>query len=48
MRPFPTDEKFIGLVWHVGVLAIVAGLVIWPSADSLRNCKACRIATGFG
>lgn len=47
MRLSLTDEKFLGLVWQVLVVGIVAGLVVWLWTNALHNLNARRIATGF-
>jgi general L-amino acid transport system permease protein len=47
MRRSLTDEKFLGLVWQVLVVGIVAGLVVWLWANALHNLNARRIATGL-
>jgi general L-amino acid transport system permease protein len=47
MRLSLTDEKFLGLVWQVLVVGIVAGLVVWLWANALHNLNARRIATGL-
>src|SRR5947209_7455354 len=48
MRLSLTDERFVGLVWQVVVVGLVAGLIVWLWANAVHNLNVRRIATGFG